>query len=240
MKRLPASLIMISASITFLACGGGGGGNSTPAGSTQSTAGIWTGTSTNGSNSLTFIGLCDSQGNFRSSSSDNSVDVGQLTVTGATFAGTGEIYNPAAVSSITFSNGIITTGISISGQWSGGGESGALSATFDQLYNRPVTLASLAGSYVGVFTDGTSGSLTLQADGTYTSNPVGSFSGSVTLPDTSKNLFSVTYTNLGSNETLSGLGFWADSQVTSPLTANTFFVQVTNASYGVAAVLVKQ
>jgi len=245
MKKSMISGITMSVALAFLACGGGGGGTSsggsgTPP-STQDPAGIWIGTnSTNGVGTTTVIAACDPQGNFRYFASDDSVGLGSLTVSGATFTGSGIVFpSPASPLALALNGGTLSAANSLTSQWSAGGTSGSLNLTFNTLYARPVTLASLAGDYQGSATSGTTPSLTILPDGTFQRTGSGEpFSGTITLIDTNKNLFRVTMTQAGEDYT--GLAFWSDGTVAAPLSSGALYVHVSNRFYGMAATFTKQ
>jgi|GEM_PF-3964398 len=243
MKPRICSFLLGVTALSFLGCGGGGsdsGTNPTPV-PAQDPAGIWIGTNTyTGGSTASIISACDEQGNFRYFASDDSVGVGKLTVSGASFTGTGTVFTSSmAILPLSFSGGALTSAASITSHWSAGSYSGDLTVAFNALYNRPASLATVAGAYAGTSTSGSSPELTILADGSFTGTSTGgAFSGTISTINPAKNLFQVAMTQEG--ETYTGLAFWADSTATAPLVANTFYVHVSNSTYGMAAILTKQ
>ncbi|HJW73214.1 MAG TPA: hypothetical protein VJ486_10330 [Geothrix sp.] len=240
------TLAALFLSLCFLACGGGGSSSSNnPPPPPQNPAGLWTGTiSSNAVGTLTAIAASNSQGVFRYYGSDDSQGVGQLSISGSSFTGTGTIYNSdGTTTALSLSSGVLTANTSFTAQWSGGGYSGAMTFTHDSNHDRPVSISSLEGTYHAASDKTSSGytaDVTISGSGTFLgSSGGGNFTGSVSQIDPTMNLFSVSLQYTGETTVYTGFGFWSDGQ-SANLDANSFYVQLSGGGSALAAVLAKQ
>jgi hypothetical protein len=224
----------------LLACGGGGGGGSSPSssestttGGTTSFEGTWVGTVQSKTSNTTWnaTGLVLASGNLAFALSNGEQMVGTLSGSNSSFTGSGTIFasetgqlpNGNMTETAQYS-GSGTPGDSFTGTYTAADDNGTFSFTWDANadYDTPVVLANLAGTYqCTASSNGQSAKATLNADGTFSgSDSTGSFTGSLTAVDASKNGFqvSVTYSPSGqSSQTLSGLGFF---DFNSPVSLN--------------------
>lgn len=231
MKTLLASAVLVLA----LACGGGGGGGgtSTPEPPPAGCAGLYFGTvHSTDAGDLTAYAVADAGGEMRyiaSAGASPAVNViGKVQLSGT--GGSGSLFDGEDTYSLQLSGVSIDPGSSAQGAFATSSEdSGTFDLTYDSVYDRPQTIASLAGSYEApwtVTTTGTSVSVTMDTAGNITGHDSAAFTGTLTQPDPSKNLYRVSIRYTVSGNTYSGYGFWADGAVTSGLTANRFYLQV--------------
>jgi len=223
---------------TALACGGGGGGTSSPAPSvTSDPEGIYTGTVNSAqAGSLAAFVAATPSGELRYVASNDYLAVAEIpSASGTLYYGQG-----GSTYALSLSGVVVNPGASASGHYSGAGDTGSFSFTYNSLYTRPQALASLAGYYSAVqSTTGLSGALTLDAAGNVSgSDPSGAFSGNVVQLDPTKNLYRVSI-NYANGRNFSGLAFWSDAS--SGLVANAFYVQVSgvNNAYALGAIFTK-
>jgi hypothetical protein len=229
-------------------CGGGSGsvsGISSPVSSVGVYEGPWWGTltSTNTGATVTARALVLGTGEMRFVASNALQASGTLSVSGSAITGSGTMYAPTGTTFI--SSGLSTapftlsgtggsnvSGPTITGTYSGGGDAGTFSFSYDlsALYTTPVVMASDAGAYASVATsDGSYLTGRLAADGSLTgSDAYGTLSGSLTVITPAKNAFRVTatYTPTGqAAQTFTGLAFFESAA--SPIH---LYVQATSAT----------
>jgi hypothetical protein len=156
------------------ACGGGssGGGGST---TNASVGGIWAGTDP--VSGLEIVGLVDEAGEFHFIRSDGAQYVGNASVSGNSVTASYDGYTPLGSAFPDGSthgtgtlSGTVTERVSISGTTqfmtaAGSSQGGALSLSFNSLYNTPSSLATISGNY----TDPSSGDvISINGDGAIT------------------------------------------------------------------------
>jgi hypothetical protein len=148
------------------ACGGGGGSGNTPAPSPTgdaNAAGLWQGQfassdgTTRGFNMIVapdgrFAGTIDSTGsNGRLILGTGNTMLNMFSATGTVFAQAGEglLPNGQASDPLTVSGGTVVARASLSGTFSGGGESGSFTLTYEGVTSRSASLPIVAGVYAG-------------------------------------------------------------------------------------------
>lgn len=198
-----------------LACGGGGKGSSgTPA--TNPLAGPWVGTFQSATQSVIVWAMVLPDGTLRFMGSDGSQGEGGLKGS-ASFTAGGTFYPSNVASGAAFSlTGTGIPGVSMSGSYREGLDTGTFNLSVDGLA-APVVLANEIGNYNVGFTSSkpsTSfpGSFTLRPDGTFQGNDgSGSFTGTLA-PISGSNAFNVSmnYTVTGSTSSVgySGLAYF--------------------------------
>jgi hypothetical protein len=225
MKRL----LLVTPLAALLGCGGGSNGSisygykPTPPASTLVVEGPWSGTlQSNVGGSVTATALVLASGEMRYVASNGIQAVGNLSVSGTTFTGSGTMYAPTGATfpgggatTPFYASGTGTTGTSLTGTYSSASDSGTLSLTYLTAagYGTPVVMENMAGAYASVVTSSgytTTGRLT--SGGVFTgSDGHGSFTGTLSAVELTKNAFRVTvnYTPDGQvAQTYSGLGFF--------------------------------
>jgi hypothetical protein len=256
MKRLLSMvLILIPMSIALWACGGGGGGDSSTSPQTQPIAGIWNGTLTSNVVHQTYsvTGIITEHGNARFVNLTNGCQYsGIVSISGSTFSTTATAYAPYGYmfpdgSHVGIANisGSFSSKGSMTGTYSGVGDSGSFSLNYSPLYETPSSLSSLSGTWTGTVLvgSGPTSNITIIIDsngnlsGSSTAGCV--ISGNAGIIDSSYNayIFNLVISNCGAeNGTYSGLG-----AVTSTVPANyTAVVSVSDASYSFAASMLRQ
>ena len=241
-------VVSILALPAILSCGGGGGASS-PAVPGQA-GGIWSGlVGPIGGVNLSTYGVSNNGGQLILLASNSDMAAVQLSGSDSNVTATGTAYAPGddmTAANVSGSILVPQTSLNASTVVGVGGPSAqaeSLSLTYDILFNRPVSLASLAGTYAG------------NAGGTGYS-PVGSFSATVTAagaitgtqgtntvtghfsqPDPTVNVFEV---SLGfGGTTYTGLAFWSDGG--SPaFTAKTLYGFVTGGGLGIDFTMASQ
>lgn len=217
------TLALSAASLFLLVACGGGGSTATPPASGGAFEGPWIGTlSSNSGGSATATVLILGNGEMRYVASNGIQAVGSISASGSTATGSGTMYPPygttfpggATTLSYTLS-GSGTAGNRISGNYASSYDSGSFSFTYNAAasYASPVVMTNVAGAYTSTVT-----STGYPITGRFTtagalsgSDAFGSFTGTLTAVDTSKNAFrvNVTYTPTGqASRTYSGLAFF--------------------------------
>ncbi|HJV49578.1 MAG TPA: hypothetical protein VJ549_09920 [Geothrix sp.] len=225
MKRL----LLAAPLVTLLGCGGSSGSsisyNSTPTPPTPTldVQGPWSGTlQSNVGSSVTATALVLASGEMRYVASNGLQAVGNLSVSGTSFTGSGTMYAPTGTvfsgggtTTSFLVSGTGTTGLTLTGTYSDIVDSGTFSFTYLTAagYSAPVVMDNLAGAYSSVSSSSgytTTGRLT--AAGAFSGGDGhGTFTGTLSAVDPTKNAFrvTVTYTASGANaQTFSGLGFF--------------------------------
>lgn len=167
----------------------------------------------------------------------------QVSVSGSSSTGSGTLYNPGGSSqTFSFTGGAITAGSSFSGQWLSQGYSGSLTFTYSSIYEQAVSAASLAGIYNASgsrTTSGTPVALTVNSDGTLSgTGGGGSFTGTLALISTDKNMFNVTVNYSGNPTPFTGLGFWSET-ASGSFEASTLYVLLSGGGSAFGAALAK-
>lgn len=232
----PAAIALPALSILFLACGGPSGSAPAPQGDAQ---GLYTGTIVSRTaGNLTATVAISPAGEMRYVASNNMLAVAQVpTRSGKVYEGTLGLVSSMSVSGLT-----IRPGIGLSGSYTmSAGDSGTFNFTYTPLYERPRTIASLAGTYIAaVTTSGYGSRFTVDAVGNLSGQDSDgtTYTGRVTLPDPSRNLFGVTIA-YATGRTFSGLAFWSDAA--AGLTPDALYFQLSgvNNTYAVGGVFVK-
>jgi len=223
-NTLKAIIFIIGCTIGLGGCGGGGGSASAPT-SGQAIDGIWSGTITSNVLGITVgeIGIVSPNNELHFLSSQGVQITGFGTVSGNNFSATATAFAPAGLvfpdgSTVAPSviNGTAVAGSSLNGTFSGGGDSGTFSLTFDPVYNRGASLSVIAGTWSGGISNGAFLTITIDQlgniGGSDTSGCV--FNGIVSIIDPQKNVYksSVTVTGCaGSIGTVTGLGALSDN-----------------------------
>jgi hypothetical protein len=212
--RIAAIAIAIGVSSILAACGASGSGDSASsaatnptggatAGSSKTTPGVWQGTlisPTTGSASL--VGLTDASGHSVWMSTDGRVWAGQMPATGTQFDGnmTGYMYPGSR-----FADGSNYGAWSMmaryadnawSGQLNGSGDRAEFRVAMHPAYDRPASLALLAGTYTRTTSIGYTLTLSFTQSGQMTGSDSRGcvFSGNVTVPDAAHDLYQVAAT----------------------------------------------
>jgi hypothetical protein len=231
--NISTKLLLSLATLTVAACGGGGGSagptssdNVTTgftSGSTKTSPGVWQGTVTSpttGQSAL--VGLTNAAGQSVWMTTDGRVWSGQMLVAGTQFEVTmaGYMYpgsrfpNGSAYGSssmmFNYGNGAWT------GQYSGGGDAGTFNVAMSSMWNRPATLATLAGTYIRTTSIGYTMTMSIATDGVITASDTRGcvINGAVTVPDATHNLYQLdaTVTSCGVlNGTYQGHGTLVDA-----------------------------
>jgi len=216
MKRVKfLSLLVIG--LLFLNCGGNGGGGSSSTTSppaTQSAAGIWNGTvySNQAHTSYSVVGIIAENNQARFISSVGSQFSGIESTSGNTFTSQATAYAPlgshfpdgSQIGTVNIS-GTVNSKVSITGTFSGVGDTGTLSLTYDSLYQRPSSFSLPSGtwtvsdSHLGYVTASINGSGQISAS----TNTGCTLSGNITLIDSSYNAYGISL-NIASCGVLSG------------------------------------
>ena len=160
-------LWIAGAAVVLAACGGGGGGGSVappppppPPPANDSPGGLWGGNmSFDGGDTVPVVGIVTETGEYRFIGLDGQQVFGDLTVTGSTLAGTGSWVLPPDTTTAggsefgeTVLSGTVQERASISGNFTSTGNlgdtfTGSVSLVYDEDYERPSSLAIIAGTY---------------------------------------------------------------------------------------------
>jgi hypothetical protein len=180
----------------------------------QSAAGIWGGTFISPSYGVSgVIGMVggNNQGRFITASGAQYVSDAPCTITGSNYSCAVSAFAPGSLvfpngqpfGSVTLT-GTVLTRTSISGSYSGVGDSGTISVTYDPIYERGSSLAKAAGTwYASLSSVGFPVGVTINGAGAltgsiyYNGNPVCQLSGLVTAPAPSANIYGVSVTVSG-------------------------------------------
>ena len=190
---------------TFVGCGGGGDDGQTPSPVTnQSIGGIWEGTFFSIPLSRTFItiGLASENSEVHFISNEGAQYTGIATVSGDSVSGTFNVFAPpnylfpdGSTHGTAIINGIIIERQSLDGTYSGLGDSGNFSLTYNTLYDRDSSLSLLEGQWFLGTINGIAVNilLTIQNDGTVTGNDLdgNTYNGTFTIIDSAYNLYKV-------------------------------------------------
>ncbi len=222
--------------IGLLACGGGGGGgSSTPPIQTaplNNAGGIWFGSIYDEyyTNWITYAASNDSgylvySQNAIAGDIQNAI-VGsiQLAGTDSDCTGSGPAYWWAMSEPWTaiWNNGNIKPYTSYNGNWNDQiSDIGSISLTFDPLYDRPVAISSLAGTYTQNSSNNAITNVIITEEGFFN---IDNFNGTISLIDATKNLFSVSI----DSSSYTGLAWWSDGQSKNFLPNSLYIIWVGN------------
>lgn len=216
-----ARFLAVCVFVLLVSCGGGGGygsGGNTPPPTNASPGGIWNGTES--VSGLQVTGLVDESGDFHFIRSDGVQYVGTAVTSGNSLSASVNGYTPFGTAFPDGSthgtgtvSGTISARVSITANTSfktdsGTVTNGTLNLTFNQLYDQPSALATIAGNY----TDTSSGdTVSIDAAGVITAQDANTgcvINGNVTIINASYNAYGVqvTYANcLGAAAVLNGV-----------------------------------
>ncbi|MDR8787928.1 hypothetical protein FEP82_05925 [Burkholderia multivorans] len=211
MNRVGYGATLCAAVVALYGCGGGDDGGSPPTASVPqalAAQGIYGGTTSAGSQ---ISGLVLETGEYyvfyANGNILNGVLHGNLSCSGATCTSTGKDYSLVTRSITTASvSSTYTEKTSLSGSVTENGNTVNFSATYDNTYDTPISVATLAGQYSGTSAAGTGTSfvsLTVNSNGTFSgsspgTNGVCSFSGAMSQRASGKNVMNLTVTFNGS------------------------------------------
>jgi hypothetical protein len=238
--KISQQLLLSFAAFAVAACGGGGNSSPTAAGSdktgatsgsTKTTAGVWQGTLTSPTTGqASLVGLTNATGQSVWMTTDGRVWSGQMPLSGTQFNATmagymypgsrfpdGSAYGPSSMM-FSYVDGTWT------GQYTGGGDTGTFNVTMSSMWNRPATLAMLAGTYTRTTSIGYVMTMSIATDGMITASDTRGcvISGTVTVPDANRNLYQLdaTVTSCGVlNGTYGGHGTLVDATAMRDWTA---------------------
>ena len=151
-------LTVIALCCSLIACGGGSSSsNPPPPAPPQSISGIWTGTATSSAFGLSsdLIGIISESNEVFFITSQASQEHGTLSVSGShvsgsliAFAPIGQVF-PDGSSAATISvTGTVHTKSTLSGSFSGGGDTGTFSLTYNPLYDRSSSFSLVTGTWL--------------------------------------------------------------------------------------------
>ncbi|MDA8086008.1 MAG: hypothetical protein M0Z75_04845 [Nitrospiraceae bacterium] len=190
--------------------------NNDPSSSSVSVAGIWQGTYETAKGQIYSVtGIIDSSGEARFALSSGTNFVGGVTTSNASINGPFNVYDPSGmVNGLTSLSGSFSSAAIIAKYAMPSGPTafynGTLNVTPNAVYSNPADLASVGGKW-----DNTADGLYFSIDGTsglFTANNTlnGCFySGDITVPDSSKNVYALTLSisGCGKDGSYTGLGF---------------------------------
>jgi hypothetical protein len=251
MKRRGVFFLSLAVCLLISACGSGGGDDPGPSSSPpQSIAGIWTGTFTSNVLHTAYgvAGLITESGTARFANTSSLAQYGgQVNVNGGSFTSAATAYAPyggtlpdgSTVGPVSISGTFTEKGI-MSGSYSGVGDNGTFYLTYSSLYDRPSSLALVAGTWKGSV-EGYANTLTIDSGGNITGSSVSgcTYSGKVGIIDSSHNEYTLTLSigNCGGRDgTYSGLAALTDVNAAN----DSFLASVSNSSYSYVASMSRQ
>jgi hypothetical protein len=218
------------------ACGGGGGGDNPPpsvSGDANAT-GLWEGLFTSSDGTTRGFGMLVAPDGRLAGTIDSTGSNGRLVLgtgntmlntfsaTGTVFAGAGEALLPNGQASdpLTVSSGTVVAHVSLSGAFSGGGESGSFALTYQRTTSRGASLQAVAGVYIGYpLLPGNVATSSLVVNGTavtFANDGGCNGAGTIEVIDASLNMYSwsmlIGACNGVPDHTVSGLGTLSDDQ----------------------------
>lgn len=204
MKMLKWVLLSLFFAIILVSCSGGGGGDGAAEPSTptinQSAAGIWQGasySSTSGT-AVNLIGIISENGSGRFLASNGAQYNGAVSITGDNlssavtgYAPLGYVFLNGTTLSLFTISGTVAQKNSINAIYTGGGDVGNITLTYDESYERPSSLALLDGTWF-LSSDGISYNISI-GDGIITgSTSTGcGFSGNAEIIDPAYNCYDI-------------------------------------------------
>jgi len=206
---LPAHAATLIAALALTACGGGGSGaspnstsnnNGSAIGSSKTATGVWQGTlvsTTTGTSSL--VGLANASGNSMWMTADGRVWTGQVPSTGTqmTVNMAGYMYPGRQFPDGTNYGTWSMTGNYANGTWSGqfdgSGDATTFSYSMHPDYDRPASLALLAGTYTRTTSIGYTMTWSFTESGQVTGGDSRGcvFNGTLSVPDPAHNLYQI-------------------------------------------------
>jgi hypothetical protein len=139
-----------------------------------------------------------------------------LTVSGTGYAGPGTQFPPSGATQISFSaSGSFVDRDSASVNYSGGGQSGAVSMGYDGRYDRGASFAAIAGQYTSTLPTGATFQGSISSSGQINGSDTGGcqYSGNISIPNSQFNAYalSVNVSACGANSgTYAGVGTLVD------------------------------
>lgn len=220
MKQLK-TLTALSIVAALTACGGGGGDDSTASKPAAATAeGFWSGPTSNGLKAYVAVLENGETWSIITNSSGNALVggfYGNTTSTGTSLSGSGLQFYNGVTDAISY-NGTFTPKSTLTITTAGNGV--RLNGTYFNDYDKPASLAALAGTYYGygITAKSTAGasSVSISSNGTITAgSSLCSVAGTATPRASGKNIFDfqITYTGSGctplpSGTTINGIGYY--------------------------------
>jgi hypothetical protein len=207
--KQPASILAAVAVVTLAAgCGGSGGSGASaaaPSASTKTTTpGVYKGTITSTATGVTtpVLAMVGSAGEAAWMSADGRVWSGTMPTTGAHFdvSMMGRMYPgasfPDGSTNATWMMNVDHVQTQMSGRYTGAGDSGTFSLMLESMSGRPASLATLAGVYTRSTWSGYAMTMTIGSGGDLIANDSRGcmINGMVTVPDASRNLYSIAAT----------------------------------------------
>jgi hypothetical protein len=203
------NLVPVAVSLALLsACGGGSGspaspppsGSPSPVTSPAATVGIYKGTITSTATTaqpVSIVALTGPDGHSMWMSTDGRVWSGQMPQTGSHFDATfdGHMYEgahfPDGSNHGSWSMTVDHPATGMHGQFHGNGDVGSFTMDLSPMWNRPASLATVAGVYTRTTSSGYSMTMTLSSNGQMSGQDTRGcvFSGTVSVPDTNHNLY---------------------------------------------------
>lgn len=196
----------------------------------ESASGIWGGTFTSNVEGKTYniLGVIAENGEARFLSDEGAQFSGNVSVSGSTltstvtaFAPPGYVFvNGSTYGTVRFT-GTVKTKNSLTGTYSGVGDTGTFTLTYDVTYERGSSLSSVSGNWSNSDPSGYSQNVTVNANGTFTGNNSSgcTFSGNVTIINPSYDAYRLDNVRIGScgafNGTYTGLGVLWDNSTTN-------------------------
>ena len=239
LRVIGAVLFTVLLTVSLAACGGGGGGGNGDGLPTELVSGIWEGTFFSNVLSQTFsvTGIITETNEIRFITSSGGQYVGNITVSGNSVSGTTTGYAPlgftfpdsSVIGTVTFS-GTVDTKKSFSGTYGGVGDSGTFSLTYNSIYERPSSIATVSDSWVYSET-GYTLSAVINSDGVISANDTTGclYSGNISIINSSYNAYRVNF-NVTSCSALNG-NYSGLATLIDTLNANdTLVVGVSNAT----------
>ena len=209
-RRRRRMLFLALLMTTVAACRGGGdddddddGGGSTDA----DAVGLWTGTVNRVGAQNAFAVIASPTDEFVgvviSTTGTGRLLIGTGDVTGTTLTASGTIFpaagstmpNGQSVANVTIPTGTVTQRVSITGAYSGGGETGVFTLNYDPKTSRGASLPAVAGTYTSTGpTPSQSASLTITSLGslTYATGAGCNATGTFAVPDAGYNVYTFT------------------------------------------------
>lgn len=206
MKTRGLAVFFVSALLLMSCSCGSGGAASSPSSTPGGPQGVYTGAASNQTAFDTIILPNDKVFAIYGTASGNGISVPEGVVTGqgapngnGTYtANVTDIFLGGAATS-TFTASYVP-GSSVSGTSTEKGSPISFSGTVASDFNTPAVLSAITGNWSGTFLDGNSGSVTINANGSFagTDSAGCSFSGTVTPDSSNKNFFDVSVSTGGS------------------------------------------
>jgi len=250
-------ILAVSSLIALAGCGGGGNDNAVvaPPVANQALDGIWNGTFTSavlGGTIAAYMVITPANA-MRYVTSQGVQGAGAVIISGGAFSGAITAFTPAGA---FFPNGssigaltAIGTGTAkgtLTGTYSGAGDNGTFTFTYDPIYDRGASLATIAGTWAGTFISVGTGAIVtanISAGGIITGSDTAGciYNGSLSIIDPLKNVYTSTMIQTVCTPaiTLTGLATVTDNPALLPLTNNVLNFALSNATSHVAGYLTR-